>query len=269
MSIPAYVVDPLDPRSPAQAIWDELPTAERNRIVAELPSEFPRAHPPEGDPHRVPTERARDALGGFFERLRRKVYLSGDLPVYYPGERMFAPDLIAVLDVENHLREKWVVSAERRGLDLALEVSVSGDRKKDLERNVERYARLEIPEYFIFEPGLGSLRGYRLRSAGGYEPIVPQGGRWLSTVLGLDLVVNEGRLRFFMGTAPLLEARELIEDLEQRVGATQAREEALALELERQRQRADTEHQRADTEHQRVERLRARLRALGVDPDEE
>lgn len=262
VSFPAYVVDPADPRAPAQALWEALPAAERARIVAELPSELPRAYPPEGDPHRVPTERARDALGGFFSRLRRKIYLSSDLPVYYPAEPMFAPDLIAVLDVEDHLREKWVVSAEGRGLDLALEVYVSGERKKDLERNVERFARLGIPEYFIFEPRKGSLRGYRLKESGGsYEPVVPQGGRWSSEVLGLDLVVSGALLRFYHGTAPLLEAPELIEDLERRVGATQAREEALAEELEREKQRAEAQQERA-------ERLARRLRELGHDPGE-
>jgi hypothetical protein len=40
-----------------------------------------------------------------------------------------------------------VVSAEGKGLDWVLEVHVGGDRKKDAERNVARYARLGIPEY--------------------------------------------------------------------------------------------------------------------------
>ncbi|KPQ34044.1 MAG: hypothetical protein HLUCCO16_17710 [Phormidium sp. OSCR] len=34
-------------------------------------------------------------------------------------------------------------------------------------------------------------------------------------------------------------------------------------------ERAEQEHQRAEQEHQRAERLAARLRELGVDPDEE
>ena len=41
--------------------------------------------------------------------------------MYYPGERMFSPDLIAVVDVDPHPRDHWSVSAEGRGLDVARE----------------------------------------------------------------------------------------------------------------------------------------------------
>src|SRR5687767_12190031 len=98
---------------------------ERQRIVAALPSEIPRATPPEGDRHRTSKNRAVEALDEYYRRIRRRVYLSAELPVYYPGERMFAPDLLAVLDVETHARSSWIVSHERKGLDFALEISVS------------------------------------------------------------------------------------------------------------------------------------------------
>ena len=62
---------------------------------------------------------------------------------------MFAPDLIAVLDVDPHERERWMVSHEKRGLDFAMEVTLHGDKKKDLETNVIWYAKLGIPEYSI------------------------------------------------------------------------------------------------------------------------
>ena len=55
-----------------------------------------------------------------------------------------APDLLAVRDVETHPRQKWVVSHEGKGLEWVMEVHVGGDRKKDAEYNVERYARLGI-----------------------------------------------------------------------------------------------------------------------------
>jgi hypothetical protein len=37
---------------------------------------------------------------------------------------------------------------------------------------------------------------------------------------------------------------------------------------EQEQQRAEQEHQRAEQEHQRAESLAARLRALGIDPEE-
>ena len=60
------------------------------------------------------------------------------------------------------VRDKWVVSAEGKGLDWVLEVHVGGDRKKDAERNVARYARLGIPEYFLYDGASNRLTAYRL-----------------------------------------------------------------------------------------------------------
>lgn len=207
---PPYRVDPDDPRAPPLEVWRQLSPAERARIIAELPSEV-NLGPPEGDAHRVPKQRALEALEAFFKRAGRNVYFSSELPVYYPGERMFAPDLIVVLDVEPHERASWVVAQEGRGLDFALEVTLSGSRRKDLEENVVRFAALGIPEYFVFDRPKRRILGYRLSQAGSaYDPILPQQGRWGSNVLGLELGIEESRFRFYVGSAVLPEASELV-----------------------------------------------------------
>jgi Uma2 family endonuclease len=256
-----YVFDADDPRAPTEAQWAALTPAERQRVIDQLPSEIPRQTAPEGDRHRIPKERATQALGEFFRRQGRRVYLSAELPVYYPGERWFAPDLIAVLDVEPGEREKWVVSTEGKGIDLALEITLSGSRRKDLVDNTERYARLGIPEYFILDLHSRRIIGHRLEPGSrSYTAIVPQAGRWASQVLGLDLVLEGGRIRFFAGSAPLLEADELIGRLSTMVDALVAEKEALE-------QRATSAEERATSAEERAERLAARLRELGVDPD--
>lgn len=244
-----FSVDPDDPRAPPQAVWDALTEEERRQVVAHLPSEIERATPPEGDPHRLPKSRALEALSEYYRRIRRRVYLSAELPVYYPDEAMFAPDLLAVLDVEAHERASWVVSQEKRGLDFVLEIHVSGNARKDFEENVERFARLGIPEYFAFDPLRRRLLGWALPdpSAKAYAPVIPQEGRWPSRVLELDLAIDDARLRFYHGSAPLLDAGELIARLSRMVD--------------------DATH-RAEEEARRAERLAERLRALGVDPDE-
>ncbi|MBX3275029.1 MAG: Uma2 family endonuclease [Sandaracinaceae bacterium] len=280
---PTHLVDPDAPRAPPQAVWDALSPEARAAIVASLPSEVPRATPPEGDAHFHSKRRAREALDAWFRKMGRSVYLASELPVYYPDEPMFAPDLIAVLDVDTHERARWVVSDERRGIDFALEVHVSGDARKDLEENVERFARLGIAEYFVLEPLRRRLTGHRLPEPGAlaYQPILPQGGRWASGVLGLDLAVEGGRLRFFAGTAPLLDATELIARLSEMVDdavrraeaeAERASEEARRASEEARRaseeaRRASEEARRASEEAHRAERLAAKLRELGVDPD--
>jgi Uma2 family endonuclease len=253
MALRSYAVDPADPRAPSAEVWEALTPAQRRQVVDSLPSEPQRASPPEGDLHRTSKNRALEALDEYFRRIGRRIYLSSELPVYYPDAPMFAPDLLAVADVEPHERARWVVSDEGRGLDLVLEIHVAGDANKDFRDNVQRYAQLKIPEYFAFDVGAGRLAGWRLGEPGRYSPIVGQHGRWSSGVLGLDLAIEDGRLRFYHGTAELLDGRELIARLSRMVDGAVERAEAQA--------------RRAEEEARRAERLAARLRDLGIDPD--
>ena len=182
---------------------------------------------------------------------------------------MFAPDVIAVLDVDPHPRQRWVVLHEGKGLDFALEITLAGDRKKDLEDNVVRYAALGIPEYFVLDLKLNRILGYRLSAGRGYEPIVPQAGRWASRILGLDLALELGRVRFFAGSAPLPHADELIARLDTMVRELVVKEQDLARALEQAQAEAESEKVRAEQQQLRAERLAARLRELGVDVDDE
>ena len=288
MSIrPELTIDPHDPRAPSAEVWAKLSDSQRAQVLLQLPSEIESAPPPEGDSHRKASAGPLSALDAYFKRTGRRVYLSSNLPVYYPDEQLFAPDLIAVMDVEPHDREHWVVSHEGKGLDLALEILSRGDRRKELERNVERYARLGIQEYFVFDRKRSKLAAYSLggegEGASSYAPIIPQHGRWRSSVLGLEFGVEADRLRLFSGTAPVPELSELAEraelllqDAQQLVEAAELRAEEEAHRAEEEARRAEEEARRAEEEAERakaetrraqraeaeVERLRAELEAL-------
>lgn len=272
-----YAFDPDDPRAPSEATWERMTDEERARVVDMLPSEF-ELEPPEGDPHRVAAAQVIATLDAYFRRSGRRVYLSSNLAVFYPDEPAFAPDLLAVLDVEPGERMKWVVGAERKGLDLVLEVAYAGNLTKDFETNVERYARLGISEYFIFDRRRLSLRGYRLppadtaRRARSYQPVLPQAGRFASQVLGLELAVEGSKLRFFSGTAKLEEADELIarlgvmldDVLARKDEASRAEEAELRAEAEAKRaadeaRRAEAEARRAADEAKRASDLERQL----------
>lgn len=255
-----YVVDPKDPRAPPQEIWDRLSEEERVRILDSLPSEFPvdEAAPPEGGFHQEEKESVRDQLRRFFGRRGRAVFLGSELPVYYPGERMFSPDVIAVLDVDPHTRDAWVVSVEKKGLDFAFEVTVRGDRRKDAERNVDWFARLGIPEYLMFDWPRKRLTGFRLSPGGSrsYQPIVPQGGRYSSMVLGLEFGLLAGRVRVFDGTAPLPNSDELIRQLEGMIDDVQARAQAAEERAEEEaRKREEEACKREESERHLAEAL--------------
>jgi Uma2 family endonuclease len=250
--------DDEDPRAPTSTAWQRLSPDARARVVERLPALVPEAlMPPEGDDHRVAKSLAVDALDGFFRRVGRKVYLSSELAVFYPGERRFAPDVLAVLDVATHPRDKWVVDAEGRGLDVVLEVHYGGDASKDYVLNVERYARLGIREYFVFDRKRLRLHGYRLpaqvtnatnatSAARVYERIVPQGGRLASTVLGLDLALDGDKLRFWAGNAQLEESAEMIARLDGLLDKVITHKEEAEQRLEEQRAHAEEQRARAE-----------------------
>jgi Uma2 family endonuclease len=261
------------PRAPSHGEWIRLTPEQRAAVLAALPDEVTDAemHPPEGDLHYEAKNTARDTLRRYFRGKGRSVYIAAELPVYYPAQRRFAPDLLAVLDVPTHQRGKWVVDHEGKGLDFVLEVHVGGDRKKDAVDNVAFYAQLGIPEYFIYDRASQRLLGYRLdeENPGRYIRIVPQGGRLHSDVLGFDLAIEEGQLRFSDAGAFLPDADEIIgrlqrlaESAEQRADAEAERVAELADSLTAAQKRAEAERERAETERARAEAAERRLREL-------
>jgi len=188
----------------------------------------PRAAMSEGRPHKKAKTRAVDMLGLHFGKLGRVVYVADDMAVLYPGKEVFSPDVLVVLDVpqpEDDERIAWVVTDEGKGLDLVIEVLDRGDRDKDLVDNVERYASLGIPEYFVYDRAQQRIRGYRLppqiSGAKRYVHVLPQSGRYASVVLGLDLAVEGGTLRLFDGMSELFGSDDLIRRL---TGMVQDRE---------------------------------------------
>jgi Uma2 family endonuclease len=256
----SYVFDPDDPRAPADDQWAAMTEEERQRVLAMLPAEVPlELMPPEGDQHRKAKTTAEDVLGGFFKRIGRRVYVSSELAVYYPGKPRFAPDLLAVLDVELIERQSWVVQREGKGLDFVLEVTFEGATGKDDSRNVTLYAECGIPEYFVFDRKRLSLRGWSLPSPGArsYRPLLPQAGRFTSQVLGLELALEGPRLRFYYGGAALPETEELVDRLEGMLSALVERRE----EADRQREEADRQREEADRRAREAEAEVARLEA--------
>ena len=174
--------------------------------------------------------------------------LAEEMAVLYPGQPSIGPDILAVLDVpqpEEDERMAWVVVDEGKGPDLVLEVLHHGDRNKDLVANVARYAALGIPEYFVYDRARQQIIGYRLPGPGAtrYQRILPQMGRCASTVLGLDLAVIGGKLRFYYGQAELIGTPDLIDrirgmmqDLETKADEAQSQAEQAQVQAEQARE---------------------------------
>ncbi|MBM4342393.1 MAG: Uma2 family endonuclease [Deltaproteobacteria bacterium] len=251
------------PRAPSSAAWAAMTPAQRQATVAALPNSVTELElsPPEGDRHSSTKNDAKDALEGFFRRRGRGLYVGCDLTVYYPDRPRFCPDVLVAFDVDGHPREKWVVDLEGKGLDWVMEVHVGGDRSKDIVRHPDFYASLGIPEYFVVDRSRDRIYGWRLPSpnARAYKPILAQAGHYTSEVLGLELALEHGQIRFFMAGAPLPLTRELLARLTETVAELDARfEEESRLRLEATRLREEEATRREEEARLREEEARLR-----------
>ena len=187
-------------------------------------------------------------------RERSDYYASGNLTIYYNAEQLkkrdfCGPDFFVVLDTEKRPRKSWVVWGEQ-GKYPDVIVEILSDSTANIDRNNKKILyqnTFRTPNYFWFDPNSLELQGFRL-IGGQYQAISPndQGYLW-SEQLGLYLGIFDSKLRYFTADGQLVPTPQEAE-LEQR----QAKEQAL-LEKERERQAK--------------EKLAAKLRELGIDPD--
>ncbi len=173
-----------------------------------------------------------------------------------------------MLDVpqpEDDERLAWVVADEGRGPDVVLEVLHHGDRDKDLVKNVDRYARLGIPEYFVCDRAQQRVTGYRLPPSGArrYERVMPQAGRIPSLLLGIDLAVQGGRLSFFDGMAELFSSDDLIKRLSAMLDNLEARAEAERARADAAQARAEAALADREAMSMELDRLQAELARRG------
>ena len=251
--------------APTEEAWRAMSPSEQLDFLVRVNDALsdPVAAMTEGRRHKKAKTRTLDALGLHFNSIGRAVYLAEEMAVHYPGEPVFSPDVLAVVGVaepDDDPRMAWVVADEGKGLDLVLEVLHRGSRSKDLVENVERYAKLGIPEYFVYDRLHQRIHGYRLTGerTRRYQRIVPQFGRHASAVLGLELAIVGGTLRFFYGAAELPGTGDLIgrlnsmvADLEVRAGEAEAQiEEAVEQAAQAQAQAARAQAQVTQAEAQ-------------------
>ncbi len=185
---------------------------------------------------------------------RTDYFAAGNLTIYYsPNQRKSedfrGPDLFVVLGAEKRPRKSWVIWEENGQyphviIELLSDSTAKTDRgfKKTLYANTFR-----TPDYFWFDPVSYEFKGFHLLD-GHYEELQPneQGHLW-SQQLGLFLGIHAETLRFFTPDGTLVPTPE------------ESAEAAI--------RQANIERQRAETERQRAERLVAKLRELGVEPD--
>ena len=141
--------------------------------------------------------------------------------------------------------------------ELMVEMLADSSSVKDVGLKRRTYAYLGVREFWLFDPeGFElsvPLAGYRLW-AGHYQPVAADAaGRLRSEVLGFDLHVRAGELRF--GDPATGEDLRTYDEAEDRANAEKSRADA-------EENRADAEKKRADAAEGRAEALARELAHL-------
>ncbi|MBH8575128.1 Uma2 family endonuclease [Nostocaceae cyanobacterium CENA369] len=202
----------------------------------------------EGDLQRKCLVYATTVLEIYFQNCP-DVYVAGNLFIYYEEgnpESVVAPDVFVVFEVENRDRRSYKTWEENNKTpDFVLEITSKTTRSKDQGAKKGIYAFLGVQEYFQYDPTGDylnpQLQGLRLVD-GNYFPVgtstQPDSKvSLLSEVLGLELRLEAGKLRFYdPATGQTLLSHE--------------EEAAARLSVE-----------------EKAQRLAAKLRELNIDPD--
>ena len=166
--------------------------------------------------------------------------------------------------VSKKQRRIFVTSEENKAPDFVLEVGSRGTYRQDLERKKNIYAaRLGVKEYYIYIPyGVveEAFMGFRLVE-GAYERIEFVDDRLSSAVLGLELGMHEGALRFYHPQTQqwLRPPKERVERAEERVELAEERAELAEAEAAQEaRARQDMERELAEALAE-IQRLQAQL----------
>jgi Uma2 family endonuclease len=183
-----------------------------------------------------------------------------DMGIYFhPDRPPIVPDGFLSLNVERffdeELRLSYLLWEERVPPILVLEV-VSNKRRGEYTSKLEAYAQMGVLYYAVYNPKRkrkAKLEIYKLHN-GNYKLEDPN-PLWMP-----EIGIGIGNERASYGG--------LTRDWLYWYDENNRRYPTPQEQIELERQRATSESQQADTQRQRADRLAAKLRALGIDPDD-
>ncbi len=202
----------------------------------------------ETDKHILLMMNLRFVLDEFFRTLER-VYVGSNLMCYYvEGDptKSISPDVFVARGAakgERRVYKFW----EEPAPQVVFELSSRKTRKADLTDKKEIYAWLGVREYYIFDPEYKlnpPFRAFRLHGQELIEEIVT-GNRVMSQELGLELV-NDGQTLRLRNP----QTGEFLRTPTEEFAAHRNAQERIAMEAAR------------------ADRLAAKLRELGLDPEQ-
>lgn len=271
---------------PARKIRDpkrDLPT------MYDLPSEDPEEGGLPDEFHVYQPQLLRESFDSPLKE-RKRVFIGSDMNLYYDPEHTLwykKPDWFLVIDTprfyrEQDLRMSYVVWDEPADPYLVVELLSPGTEKEDLGEAPPRkddappgkwevYERiLRIPYYVVFDRYINQLKCFKMIGDRYRSQTLSDNRIWLPEIgLGLGLWTGEYDacartwLRWYDADGHWLKTPQ------EKVNIQHERAEQERDRADEADRRALQQQQRAEQEHQRALRLAERLKALGMDPDNE
>lgn len=196
-----------------------------------------------------------------------------DMGIYtHPAQPPIVPDGFLSLNVERFfdedLRLSYLLWEEKVPPILVLEI-VSNKRRGEYTTKLDEYAQMGILYYVIYNPKRKrkpKLEIYKLQN--GKSELQDANPLWMPEIglgIGNERADYGGLMRDWLYWYDENDRRYPTPSEQIELEAQRATMESQRADTESQR--ADLESHRANTERQRAERLAAKLRALGIDPD--
>ncbi|WP_310485272.1 Uma2 family endonuclease [Chamaesiphon sp. VAR_48_metabat_403] len=195
------------------------------------------------------------------------VFIAGDL-LWYPVEgnpkRRAAPDVMVAFGRPKGDRGSYKQWQENDiAPQVVFEILSPGNTANEMASKLAFYDRHDVEEYYIYDPDTNALSGWE--RADGYLVEIPVMQDWISPRLGI---------KFDLSTPPELQIYRpdgepflSFEDVSQRLESATIELESTTRELENVSQTLATTEQALAAESDRNQRLAAKLRELGIEPD--
>jgi Uma2 family endonuclease len=189
-----------------------------------------------------------------------EVFVAGDL-LWYPvrgnSYLRIAPDAMVVIGRPKGHRSSYLQWLEdNRPPQVVFEVLSPSNSQLEMLRKLEIYETHGVDEFYEYDPERNILEGW-VRENGGLHPVAEMNG-WVSPHLGIRFVLLEHTLEIYR---PDGRKFQNFRENSRRADAEQRRADA-------GERRAKEQEQCAKDQAERAEKLAAKLRALGLDPDD-
>jgi Uma2 family endonuclease len=216
------------------------------------------------------------------KKLYRKdpdVFVAGDL-LWYPVEGRidicYAPDAMVVFGRPKGRRGSYKTWEEHHiAPHVVFEILSPNNTKKEMEDKLQSYERYGVEEYYLYDPDNIVVKGW-MRTGAKLVPIAQMNG-WISPRLEIrfvikdELVIIDKNGKEFLSTISLVDeyegAVETAKAERQRANVEQRKAETEWQRANAEQRKAEAERQRAEAERMMKERLAAKLRELGIDPE--